>query len=557
MPVYRVTDPQTGRKVRLTGESPPTEQELNQIFSQVGGQEQRQEAPPAESVGMRALRSVPIIGQFLNIAAPAQQEVQAAQQAIPSAGRLVGDVARAVTSPVQTAKTLGKAAMGFGEKGLEQVGLREEGTSSNEEIAQSILDMFKDRYGSKEKLRETAINDPAGFLADAAGLVSGAGTAAGVAGKAGKVGGLQRAGQAAQAVSSAIDPVQVGARAVGSTARAAGRATGNTVAGALGISTGAGTEAIRNAFRGGDEFSAALRGETTADNIVTISKDALQDIKNQRRTRYLQELEQATDIPNTLDIKPVKSALDEALEEFNIRKTKDGFDFSRSTIADDAKRVEGVASIVDDWGSQAGDLTVAGVDTLKKKLDDFFSPSSREANAFVQKVKSKVRDVLNEQVPGYSDVTKNYREASELIDDIERALSLKSKNADAAFKKIISAVRNNQELRLEILRQLQEKAGVNIEGAASGLALQPITPRGLVGPLGAAGGAIGALTNPAFLSVLPFTSPRLVGELVKALGAGSRAVGKATQPVRSAASSATSNPALNDLLRILGGQQEQ
>lgn len=34
MPVYNVTDPQTGRKLRLTGDSPPTEQELEQIFSQ-------------------------------------------------------------------------------------------------------------------------------------------------------------------------------------------------------------------------------------------------------------------------------------------------------------------------------------------------------------------------------------------------------------------------------------------------------------------------------------------------------------------------------------------
>ena len=33
MPIYLVTDPQTGKKVKLTGDSPPTEQELNDIFS--------------------------------------------------------------------------------------------------------------------------------------------------------------------------------------------------------------------------------------------------------------------------------------------------------------------------------------------------------------------------------------------------------------------------------------------------------------------------------------------------------------------------------------------
>ena len=38
MPVFKVTDPQTGRTLKLTGDSQPTEQELNQIFSSTGGQ---------------------------------------------------------------------------------------------------------------------------------------------------------------------------------------------------------------------------------------------------------------------------------------------------------------------------------------------------------------------------------------------------------------------------------------------------------------------------------------------------------------------------------------
>ena len=34
MPTFIVTDPATGQKRRLTGDSPPTENELEQIFSQ-------------------------------------------------------------------------------------------------------------------------------------------------------------------------------------------------------------------------------------------------------------------------------------------------------------------------------------------------------------------------------------------------------------------------------------------------------------------------------------------------------------------------------------------
>lgn len=38
MPTYRVTDPQSGKTIKLTGDSPPTEAELSEIFARVGGE---------------------------------------------------------------------------------------------------------------------------------------------------------------------------------------------------------------------------------------------------------------------------------------------------------------------------------------------------------------------------------------------------------------------------------------------------------------------------------------------------------------------------------------
>lgn len=48
MPTYTVTDPLTGRKLRLTGDTPPTEQELEEIFGATGGQQQPAAATPTE-----------------------------------------------------------------------------------------------------------------------------------------------------------------------------------------------------------------------------------------------------------------------------------------------------------------------------------------------------------------------------------------------------------------------------------------------------------------------------------------------------------------------------
>lgn len=48
MATFQVTDPQSGKVLRLTGDSPPTEQELNQIFSQFeGGQDDPSNISPA------------------------------------------------------------------------------------------------------------------------------------------------------------------------------------------------------------------------------------------------------------------------------------------------------------------------------------------------------------------------------------------------------------------------------------------------------------------------------------------------------------------------------
>ncbi len=44
MATFQVTDPQTGKTVRLTGDSPPTEQELIDIFSRIGGQQPTQQS---------------------------------------------------------------------------------------------------------------------------------------------------------------------------------------------------------------------------------------------------------------------------------------------------------------------------------------------------------------------------------------------------------------------------------------------------------------------------------------------------------------------------------
>lgn len=46
MPTYRIKDPTTGQVVKLTGDSPPTEQELEEVFAKIGGMAPAAASPP-------------------------------------------------------------------------------------------------------------------------------------------------------------------------------------------------------------------------------------------------------------------------------------------------------------------------------------------------------------------------------------------------------------------------------------------------------------------------------------------------------------------------------
>lgn len=97
MPTYTVTDPQTGRKVKLTGDSPPTEQELEEIFASLPAP--KQAATTADDVPV--FNDVPLVQGMQGYG-----QQQAAQQA------------QYANSPANQPKSFMDKAIGAGEAGL-------------------------------------------------------------------------------------------------------------------------------------------------------------------------------------------------------------------------------------------------------------------------------------------------------------------------------------------------------------------------------------------------------------------------------------------------------
>lgn len=322
----------------------------------------------------------------------------------------------------------------------------------------------------------------------------------------------------------------------------AGKAAGRIAGESLGVTTGAGYGAIKQAFTAAEaggkqakEYVDALRGNTSPEQIVNEARGALQDILTQRRTAYQTQLEKIAADKTSLDVSPIITTLQDQLTKFKIAVKNGVLDFSQSAIRFDKEAQKDVQTIYEEmktYGTQKGDRTAVGVDSLKQALQDLYSKSSN-VRSLVQSVAKSTRKVLA-QVPGYDKLAGDYASKTELIADIQKALSLGDKSAvDTAFRKLVSALRLNNDFRKEMIAELDKASGGALSSKIAGQQMSEVLPRGIMRPLEGMT-ALGAAASGYLLPLLKFAavaSPRVVGEIINALGISSRAAKAALQAI--------------------------
>ncbi|MGI8470300.1 MAG: hypothetical protein ACR2N3_17815 [Pyrinomonadaceae bacterium] len=437
-----------------------------------------------------------------------------------SAENAVGGIVHSVAHPLDTLNNISN----IGQGALEKI----TGVSSGNPNASKTLNNVAQYYGQRiAHPVDTLYNDPVGAALDVSSILDPAARAITGIGDASKIGAISRAGEAVSKAGELANPINAVGKGISYAAEGAGKLASE----ALGTATGAGAGAIREAFTNPSEgFTNALRGNTSAQDIFTTAKDALNTVKDNRAAAYQSSLAKISgDIK--LDLTPVVSKLSDNLKKFGINfDASGGLDFSRSTLsnADDIQTVKQAFQDVKDWGSKEGDLTPVGIDTLKRRLDNLYS-ANKDSRAFTTSLRSSVNDVLQNQVPGYADMTKGYSQASSFIQDVTKNLSLGDKaSVETGLNKLTGALKQNNEFRTQLVQQLQDVGEKDLTGQIAGSALNPKLPRGLTGKLIEGGAAyqagIAGLLHPGTLAVLATTSPRLVGEFVRALGLGNKAV---------------------------------
>lgn len=449
--------------------------------------------------------------------------VQTVENIPGSAANFFGGIANAVLHPVNTVGGVLDAAAGGVQNAFYAAAPGLKPAQENffyspraETTANAVGQFYKNRYGGIGNLRNTVITDPVGFAADVSAVT-------GLTGMGLRAAGMNNAAKVAETVSKATNPIYLATKTVGAVAKPVYKSV-------VGMTSGAGSPPIEEALKGSPEFIDAMRGKTTGEQIVQSAKDSLDDIKTARGDAYRAQLQNLKGVSTEIPIDDIKNLSDSWLSRYNIKKAPNGsLDFSRATVRGPAAdEVSKVYEIVQDWGSQTGDKTPAMLDVLKRTLDDFYS-SSRNSRAMVQGLKKAVQNKIVAEVPEYAQMTKDYAKTTELINEMEKALSIGTKSsADTALRKLTMAVREDSTFRRDLLSSL-DKSG-DITAKASGFALNPLWSRRL-GPLATtltAGGLGFIAASPKLLALTALASPRVVGEMSLAIGRASRA---ATSPV--------------------------
>lgn len=319
-------------------------------------------------------------------------------------------------------------------------------------------------------------------------------------------------------------------KVAGEAGKLAGKAISGLAKNTLGMTTGAGAETFGTAYRagkeGGTSFLDNMRGNVSMTEVLDGAKDALSKMRIERGNQYRSGMIDIAKDKTVIDFAPIENAVN-SLQKMG--------SFKGQVINKNAAgTVDEVSGLVSQWRSldPAEFHTPEGLDALKKAIGDirdatqFGTPGRKAADTVYNSVKAQI----DLQAPTYAKVMRDYSQASEVLTEIEKSLSLGNKAAaDTSMRKLQSLMRNNVNTnygnRLGLAKTL-EKNGADILPAVAGQAASSYTPRGLQG-LAATGASLASFSNPLTLAALPFTSPRLMGELSYGLGAMSRGGGRA------------------------------
>jgi len=429
----------------------------------------------------------------------------------------------AVTSPIETGKGILNIIGGTLQNLLPESFVKIVGEDKkSREMADQLGQFYKDRYGSIEGAKRAIATDPAGVMADLSTFLSGGAL---LAPKAASI--SAKLSQAA----SMVDPLQLTVK--GATALARG------VPSVIGMTTGVGSEAAKQAVRAGYEggdigklFIENLRGNVPAEVVLEAAKQNLAAMNTAKQAEYRSNMKAIKADTSVLDFAGIDSAVNTAE---NIATFKGQVKNQKAADA-----ISDIKAEISNWKSLDPTQfhTPEGLDALKQKIGGILETipyEQKTARMAAGGVYESIKKEITKQAPEYAKTMKAYSDASDLIREIERTLSLGQKaSADTAMRKLQSLMRSNVQTnysqRINLGKELEAAGGREMMPALAGQAMSEFTPRGLQRAT-AVPSLFGAFTTgglPAAAGMAAVSSPRLMGEMLYGAGRVGKGVSTVT-----------------------------
>ena len=471
---------------------------------------------------------------------------------------MVKGVANAIAHPVDTATGLRDYVAGAGGELRKLTGMQPNPYMNEEERKKAALTFEP----TKEAIKKS-IDNPKGIpgrVLDYAyekpvstALIASQGLS-GVS-KAAEAGGLAKTARVADMAATYTNPASLAKLGTTGTAGKIAKET-------IGTMTGGGPGFVEEAVKGTEGFKKAMRGQITGEEIVDNAKGALGSIRDARGKAYEQRLTTIQSDPTKM-LKIASDLQDDTRNiithkgydirpEWNTETGKLEFNFDNSPLVEQQGVIRKALDDVYGWQ----DNTAAGLDILKKRLSTYIdqTPQGSPSRSLLTKVEKGLDAGLKRDVPGYVEMTKGYSEATKLIKDIESNLMLRKEGmsgritADNTLRRLSSALRENFEMRKDLLETLGSESGADIAGQVAGYVGSQWIPRGGIAKLGVGGSLYYLhLFNPKLWPVLAASSPRVMGEFLNAFGKAAKST-----PVQKAAEAAQGSP--GRMTGIMAGQ---
>lgn len=284
---------------------------------------------------------------------------------------------------------------------------------------------------------------------------------------------------------------------------------------------------IFNAGRQGGSRSVSvadnMRGLEAMSNVVDDAKGALTNISRDRTDRYLLGMSKIKSAKDPVDFSLIDDAFNDLVDAYKVEGTWKAGEATQNTFKQIDKTLK-------EFRANPKLHNAYGIDALKQRIDDLM-PNKLEGNksaAVVTEMYNKIRNIITSSSPDYAKVMRDFEKSISQTKAIKKELSLgNSASESAALRKLQSISRNNVNTgygnREIMAKYLEDNGGANILDRIAGQQVSTILPRGLSRTL-AGGTGIAATANPQMLALLPFMSPRLMGELSLLAGQASRSM---------------------------------